>query len=158
MGSVTKLFLRVLSKSNKTFVDADFKIVEFKEIRKLMQEEASKRVIQIPQSDYNNLIRKLSNKSKELRFVNQEHNKVLVFPAALKTVKTEELVSEYYSVKCELDSLNKIQSDDEKAVVSVAKQKKSLTSQCHGLQKSKIFILTKLCCTFHIYLTFFEYI
>ena len=79
------------------------RIVEFKEIRKVMQDKANKQAIEIPQSDYNNLIRKLSNKFKELRFVHQEHNKDLVFPAALKI---EDLVSEYYSLKCELDSLN----------------------------------------------------
>ena len=144
-GSCYKMFLRVLSKSNKTFVDKDFndiggsrldnvydsvyefcekltkssRIVEFKEIRKVMQDKANKQGIEIPQSDYNNLIRKLSNKFKELRFVHQEHNKDLVFPAALRI---EDLVSEYYSLKCELDSLNKIQSDNEKAVVSVAKK------------------------------------
>ena len=39
-----------------------------------MQDEANKRGIEIPQSDYNvNLIRKLSNKFKELRLVHQEH-------------------------------------------------------------------------------------
>ena len=83
-----------------------------------MQGEANKRGIEIPQSNYNNLIRKLSNKFKELRFVDQEQNKLLVFPAALKI---EKLVSEYHSLKCKLDSLNKIQSDDKKAV-SVAKK------------------------------------
>ena len=144
-GSCYKMFLRVLSKSNKTFVDEDFndiggsglddvydsvyefcekltkspRIVEFKEIRKLMQDKTKKRGTEIPQSDYNNLIRKLSNKFKELRFVHQEHNNVLVFPVALKI---EELVSEYHSLKCELDSLNKIQSENEKAAVSVAKK------------------------------------
>ena len=84
-----------------------------------MQGEANKRGIEIPQSNYNNLIRKLSNKFKELRFVHQEQNKLLVFPAALKI---EKLLSEYHSLKCKLDSLNKIQSDDEKAAVSVAKK------------------------------------
>ena len=109
-GSCYKMFFRVLSMSNKTFVDENFndiggsrlddvydseyefceklttssRIVEFKEIRKLMQDKANKQGIEIPQSDYNNLIRKLSNKFKELRFVHQEHNKVLVFPAAFK--------------------------------------------------------------------------
>ena len=93
-GSCYKMFLPVLSKSSKSFVDEDFndiggsglddvydsvykfcekltklsQIVEFKEIRKLMQDKANilKRGIEIPQSDYNNLIRKLSNKFKEL--------------------------------------------------------------------------------------------
>ena len=120
-GSCYKMFLCVLSKSNKTFVDEDFnniggsglddvydsvyefcekltkssRIVEFKEIRKLMQDKANKQGIEIPQSDYNNLIRKLSNKFKELRLFHQEHNKLLVFPAALTI---EDLVSEYYTV------------------------------------------------------------
>ena len=103
-----------------------------------MQDKANKQGTEIPQSDYNNLIRKLSNKFKELRLVHQEHNKVLVFPAALKIV---DLVSEYYSLKCELDSLNKIQSDDGKAVVSVAKkintEIKSLISPMSWLPKEQ---------------------
>ena len=37
-------------------------------------------------------------------------------------MKIEKLVSEYHNLECELDSLNKIQSDDEKAVVSVVKK------------------------------------
>ena len=44
-----------------------------------MQDEANKRGIEILQSDYNNLLRKLSNKFEELRFVHQEHNKVWYF-------------------------------------------------------------------------------
>ena len=125
------MFLRVFSESNKTFVGEEFndiggsrladvydsvhefceklikssRIVEFKEIRKLMQDEANKRGIEIPQSDNNNLIRKLSTKFEELRFVHQEHNKVLVFSAALKK---EALVYEYHSLKSKLDTLNKI--------------------------------------------------
>ena len=109
-GSSYKMFLHVLAKSNKTFVDENFndiggsvlddvydsiyefceklikssRIDDLKKIRKLKQDEANKRGIEVPQSDYNNLIRKLSNKLKELGLVHQEHNKVLVFPAALK--------------------------------------------------------------------------
>ena len=85
-----------------------------------MQEESKIQGIEIPLSDYNNLlIRKLSNKFEELRFIHQKHNKVLVFPA---TLKVEDLVSEYYNLKCELDSLNTTQNDDERAVINVAKK------------------------------------
>ena len=61
-----------------------------------MQDEANKRDIEIRESDYNNIIRLLSNKFKELRFVYKAQNKVLLFPSALKI---EELLSEYHSLK-----------------------------------------------------------
>ena len=142
-GSCYKSFSRVMSKSSQTFVNDSLKdnsgidsvyetvyqfcqelinsskVIEFKEIRKIMQEESKKQGIEIPLSDYNNLIRKLSNKFEELRFIHQEHNKVLVFPA---TLKVEDLVSEYYNLKCELDSLNTTQNDDERALINVAKK------------------------------------
>ena len=142
-GSCYKSFLRIMSKSDQTIVNDSpkdnsgidsvyetvyqfcqelinsSKIIEFKEIRKIMQEESKIQGLEIPLSDYNNLIRKLSNKFEELRFIHQEHNKVLVFPA---TLKVEDLVSEYYNLKCELDSLNKTQNDDERAVINVAKK------------------------------------
>ena len=142
-GSCYKSFSRVMSKSSQTFVNDSLKdnsgidsayetvyqfcqelinsskVTEFKEIRKIMQEESKIQGVEIPLSDYNNLIRKLSNKFEELRFIHQEHNKVLVFPA---TLKVEDLVSEYYNLKCELDSLNTTQNDDERAVINVAKK------------------------------------
>ena len=142
-GSCYKSFSRVMSKSSQTFVNDSLKdncgidsvyetvyqfcqelinsskVILFKEIRKIMQEESKIQGIEIPLSDYNNLIRKLSNKFEELRFIHQEPNKVLVFPA---TLKAEDLVSEYYNLKCELDSLNTTQNDYERAVINVAKK------------------------------------
>ena len=139
-GSCYKSFSLVMSKSSQTFVNEDnsgidsvyetvyqfcqelinsSKVIEFKEIRKIMQEESKIQGTEIPLSDYNNLIRKLSNKFEELRFIHQEHNNILVFPA---TLKVEDFVSEYYNLKCELDSLNTTQNDDERAVINVAKK------------------------------------
>ena len=143
-GSCYKMFLRVVSKSSKNFVDEDFNdirgsglndvydsvyefcekliksspIDEFKEITKLMQDEANKGGIEIPQSDYNNLTRKSSNKFKELQFVHQEHNKVLVFPTALKT---EELVSEYHSLKANRQRLKFVMRRPELKIPTLAK-------------------------------------
>ena len=92
-GSCYKSFSRVMSKSSQTFVNDSLKdnggidsvyetvyqfcqelinsskVIEFKDIRKIMQEESKIQGIEIPLSDYNNLIRKLSNKFEELRFI-----------------------------------------------------------------------------------------
>ena len=45
------------------------RVVEFNMIRKIMSDEAQKMGIEIPQSDYKNLIRKISNRFEELQFV-----------------------------------------------------------------------------------------
>ena len=46
--------------------------------------------IEILQSDYKNLIRKISNRFKEVQFAQKCPNSVLVYPS---TIKIEELVS-----------------------------------------------------------------
>ena len=65
-------------------------VVEFKMIRKIMSDEAQKMGIEILQSDYKNLIQKISNKFEELKFVQKSPNNVLVYPS---TIKIEDLVS-----------------------------------------------------------------
>ena len=54
------------------------RVVEFKMIRKIMSDEAQKVDIEILQSDYKNLIRKISNRFEELQFVQNSPNNVLV--------------------------------------------------------------------------------
>ena len=66
------------------------RVVKFKMIRKIMSDEAQKMGIEIPQSDYKNLIRKISNRFEELQFVQKSPNNVLVYPS---TIKIEDLVS-----------------------------------------------------------------
>ena len=66
------------------------RVAEFKLIQKIMSDEAQKMGIEIPPSDYKNLIRKISNRFEELQFVQKSPNNVLVYPS---TIKIEDLVS-----------------------------------------------------------------
>ena len=56
------------------------RIVELKEIRKLVTDEATRLGINIPNSRSNNLIRKHSSMFEELHFVSYQDNKMLVYP------------------------------------------------------------------------------
>ena len=58
-------------------------VVEFKTIRKVMSEEAEKLDTELS-SSYKNLLRKISTRFKELNFVHQSHNNVLVYTNNLK--------------------------------------------------------------------------
>ena len=49
-----------------------------------MSDEAQKMGMEIPQSDYKNLIRKISNRFEELQFVRKSPNNVLVYPSTIK--------------------------------------------------------------------------
>ena len=60
--------------------------------------------IEILQSDYKNLIRKISNRFEELEFVQKSPNNVLVYPS---TIKIEDLVSENNDLQSELNTFNK---------------------------------------------------
>ena len=60
--------------------------------------------IEILQSDYKNLIRKISNRFEELKFVQKSSNNVLVY---LSAIKIEYLVSENHNLQSELNSFNK---------------------------------------------------
>ena len=60
--------------------------------------------IEILQSDYKNLIRKISNRFEELKFVQKSPNNVLVHPS---TIKIEDLVSENHDLQSELNTFNK---------------------------------------------------
>ena len=65
-----------------------------------MSDEAQKMGIEILQSDYKNLIRKISNRFEELKFVQKSPNNVLVYPS---TIKIEDLVSENHDLQSELN-------------------------------------------------------
>ena len=49
-----------------------------------MSDEAQKMSIEILQSDYKNLKRKISNRFEELKFVQKSPNNVLVYPSTIK--------------------------------------------------------------------------
>lgn len=87
------------------------RVIEFREIRKVMANEAAKLGFSISQSQYKNLLRVVSNKFPELEFINYQQNKVLVYPS---TIKLETLVVENYELQCEPDG-------NEKTVMGVAK-------------------------------------
>ena len=87
-------------------------------IRKIMSYEAQKMGTEIPQSDYKNLIRKISNRFEELQFVQKSPNNVLVYRS---TIKIEDLVSENYDLQSELNTFNNLKSDNETAVINAAK-------------------------------------
>ena len=60
------------------------RVIEFKEIRKLLADEAERLEVAVTQSQYKNLLRMISSKFKELEFINYQQNKVLVYPCNLK--------------------------------------------------------------------------
>ena len=69
-----------------------------------MSDKAQKMGIEILQSDYKNLIRKISNRFEELKIVHKSPNNVLVYPS---TIKIEDLVSENHDLQSELNTFNK---------------------------------------------------
>ena len=48
-----------------------------------MSDDSQKMGIEIPQSDYKNLIQKISNRFEELQFVKKSPNNVLVYPSTI---------------------------------------------------------------------------
>ena len=60
------------------------RVIQFKEIRKVLADEAERLGVTVTQSQYKNLLRMISSKFKELEFINIQQNKVLVYPSNLK--------------------------------------------------------------------------
>ena len=56
------------------------RVVEFKTKRKVMTDEAENLGTELLSSSYKNLSRKISTRFKELNFVHQSQNNVLVYP------------------------------------------------------------------------------
>ena len=73
-------------------------------IKKIRSDEAQKMGIEILQSDYKSLIRKISNRFEELKFVHKSPNNVLVYSS---TIKIEDLVSENHDLQSELNTFSK---------------------------------------------------
>ena len=74
--------------------------------------------IEIPQSNYKNLMRKISDRFQELQFVQKSAYNVLVYSS---TIKIEDLVSENHDLQSELNDFNNLKSDNETAVINAAK-------------------------------------
>lgn len=70
-------------------------VLELKEIRRLLADEAERLGVEVTQSQYKNLLRMVSNKFKELVFFNYQQNNVLVYPSILKI---ESLVIDNFDV------------------------------------------------------------
>ena len=76
------------------------RLIEFKEIRKVLAERLG---VAVTQSQYKNLLRMVSNKFKELEFINYQQNKVLVYPSNLKI---ESLMIEKFELQSDLNRAN----------------------------------------------------
>ena len=63
---------------------SESRVIEFKEVRNVLSDEADRLGVEITQSHYKNLLRLVSNKFKQLVFLNYQHNNVLVYPSSLK--------------------------------------------------------------------------
>ena len=94
------------------------RVIEFQDIRNLMSSEARRLNVNIPESHYKNLLRKMSSKfSNQLNFVHYQHNKVLVYPGSLKV---EDLVIQNYELNRELLSVQSTENEPENSVCHVA--------------------------------------
>ena len=95
------------------------RVTEFKEIRKVLADEAERLGVAVAQSQFKNLLRVVSNKVKELEFINYQQNKVLVYPSNLKI---ESLVIDNFKLQSDLNRVNQTSlSGDSKTVMNAAK-------------------------------------
>ena len=95
------------------------RVIEFKEIRKVLADEAERLGVAVTQSQYKNLLRVVSNKFKELEFINYKQNKVLVYPSNLKI---ESLVIDNFELQSDLNRANQTSlGGDSKTVMNAAK-------------------------------------
>ena len=72
------------------------RVVEFREIRQVMSNKAVQLGISVPQSQYKNLLRMVSNRFPELVFIKYQQNRVLVYP---HTLEMEKLVIDNYELR-----------------------------------------------------------
>ena len=88
------------------------RVIEFKEVRNVLSEEADRLGVEITQYDHKKLLRLVSKKFEELVFLNHQHNNVLVYPSTLK-LETVEL---------KRDAANQTSLDkDSETVINAAK-------------------------------------
>ena len=83
-------------------------VVQFKTVRKVVSDEAEKLGTELSSSSYKNLLRKISTRFKELNFVHQSDNNVLVYP---NNLKVENLILQNSKTKSELETTNHSMGD-----------------------------------------------
>ena len=92
-------------------------VVEFKQIRKIVNEKAASLGITLNPSYQHNLLRKVKRAFPNLNFVHKDHNCVLVFPSSLEV---SDLAVKYHNISTELSQFTRLK-DEEKSVFNVAK-------------------------------------
>ncbi|CAB3994854.1 Hypothetical predicted protein [Paramuricea clavata] len=93
------------------------RVVEFKEVRNVLSDEADKLGVVVTQSQYKNLLRLISNKLEQLVFLNYQQNKVLMYPS---TLKLETVVVENFELKSEVANQTSL-DENSKTVINAAK-------------------------------------
>ena len=83
-----------------------------------MSNEAEKLGTELSSPNCKNLLRKISTRFKELNFVHQSHNNVLVYP---NNLNVEDLVLQNSKMKSELETMKLSMGDDAASVISVEK-------------------------------------
>ena len=89
-------------------------IIKFKNIRKMVDEQAGKLYFQLPPSFHKNLLRKLKSSFPEMKFVQRWRNCVLVYPESLSV---DNLVLEYHNLSLDFEALNTVYDEREKTVL-----------------------------------------
>ena len=95
------------------------RVIEVKEIRKVLADEAERLGVAVTQFQFENLLRMVSNKFKELELISYQQNKVLVYATSLKT---ESLLIGNLVLQSDLNRANQTSlGDDSKTVMNAAK-------------------------------------
>ena len=89
-------------------------IIEFENIRKIVDEHAGKLYFQLPPSFHKNLLRKLKSSFPKLKFVQRWQNCVLLYPESLSV---DNLVFEYHNLSLDLEALKTVNDEREKTVL-----------------------------------------
>ena len=119
------------------------RVLEFKEIRKVLTVEAERLGVEVTQSQYKNLLRMVSNKFKELVFFNYQQNNVLVYPS---TLKIESLVIDNFELKRDLNAANQMSLDDETKAVTIAAKLLNEEIKNHSIEMPWPLEKKDLCC------------
>ena len=95
------------------------RVIEFKEIRKVLADAAERLGVAVTQSQYKNLLRMVSDKFKELEFINYQRNKVMVYPSNLEI---ESLMIDNFELQSVLNRANQTSlGGDSKPVMNAEK-------------------------------------
>ena len=116
------------------------RVIELKEIRKVLADETERLGVAVTQSQNENLLRMVSTQFKELEFMNYQQNKVLVYPTNLKI---ESSVIDNFEQQSDLNQT--LLGHDPKTVMNAAtvlneKIKKFIPLKYHGHRKRRILV------------------